>query len=78
MIKRCYHCPENHEFAVKTPVSIVYLQQKIDETQNSYLTQALVFLAKIVLKEKKKLLFEKIQIIYFTRVCNYLRKLYYS
>ena len=45
--------PENHEWwAVKTQVSIVYLQPKINEVQNDYLTQTMVFLAGIELKKK--------------------------
>ena len=46
----------------KTRILIVYLQLKFDEIQNDYLTQALVFLARVDLKKKNKLLLEKIEL----------------
>ena len=47
----CSHSPGKHEWAVKTRVSIVYLQLKFDEIQNDYLTQTLVFLAGVEMKK---------------------------
>ena len=41
----------NHEWGVKTRVSIVYLQFKFDEAQNDYLTQSLGFLAEVELQK---------------------------
>ena len=51
MISQCYHSPENHASAVKTRVSIVYLQLYFDEIQNDYLAQTLVFLVGFELKK---------------------------
>ena len=48
-IKQCYHLPVNHERAVKTGISIVYLQ--FHAIQNIYLIQTLVFLAGVDLKK---------------------------
>ena len=45
------HWQENHEQAVRTRVSIPYLQIKVDEILNDYLTQILVFLAGVELKK---------------------------
>ena len=39
-------------WAVKIRVAIVCLQLKLDEIQNDYLTQTLVFLEKVNLKSK--------------------------
>ena len=46
--------------AVRTRVSIVYLQLKFNEIQNDYLTQILLFLIGLELK-KNELLLEKIE-----------------
>ena len=43
--------PENHEWADKTKVMIVYLQLKFDDIQNDYLSKTQVFLAGIELKK---------------------------
>ena len=51
---------ENYEWAVKTTVSIVYLQLKFDEIQKDFSTQTVVFLAEVKLK-KNKFLFNKIE-----------------
>ena len=44
---------KNHEWVVKTRVSIVHLQLKFNEIQNDCLTQAMVVLARFELKEIK-------------------------
>ena len=44
---------KSHELALKTRVPIVYLQVKFDEMQNDYLTQTLVFLGPVELKNKE-------------------------
>ena len=46
-----YHWPENHKWAVKTRVSIVYQQLTFDEIQSDNLTQTLVFLTRFLLKK---------------------------
>ena len=46
---------------MKTRVSVVYNQFKIDGIQNDYLTQKLIFVAAVELK-KTKLLLEKIEL----------------
>ena len=51
---------KNHIRAVKTRVTIVYVQLKFDESQDDYLTQTLVYLTGVELK-KNVLLLEKIE-----------------
>ena len=47
----CHSPPENHEWAVKTRISIVCIQLKFEEIQNGCLTQTLVLLAGIEFKK---------------------------
>ena len=45
---------ENHEWTAKTRVLIVYLQLKLNEMQNGYLIEILVFLTDVELIKEKK------------------------
>ena len=60
--------PENHDWEVKTQVSIVYLQFKFDEILKDYLTQTLVFLAEIWLKKINSCLKRLSSLFYFKKV----------
>ena len=62
-----FHLPENHEWTVKTRVSIVYLQFNFDEMQNDYLIQTPVLFFLPKLSWKKILLLEKNDLIIYFR-----------